>query len=260
MIRDGARRIESGTGGGLISVTAGSPAHTKGAWVEQISALDFNATGLYIHTRKNGISSFLFDVGIGGAGSEKVVVPNIFSARGASAFYVPIRIPAGVRIAARCQADGASQQQPIQVKAMAGDFLDWLQGSSRVVDYGTNLAASRGILLQTSLFSTKTAWTEVTPATTNPIRYLIVFHQAGDGGNSAWRLDIGIGGAGSEKVLVPDIVVQAISGAPALYTEPPVTAFPCSIPVGTRLAIRYQVSNPFFGTRDDLIVSLLGVG
>lgn len=258
MIATGLSRIHNTVATG-VNVTAGSPAHTKGAWAQLVAATSHEAHGVYVGIPQTGINQSLFDLGIGGAGSEKVLVPNMLLVRAGLGLYLPVSVPAGVRLAMRSQANFAATVRAVQVKLLAGGFGQLLgMPSSRVTDYGVNLAATRGVLLQTSTNNTKTAWVELTASTTAPIRYLVVFHSPIES-NGFYRVDIGVGGAGSEKVLLPDIVVNGASGG-SVYCGPPHSIWPVYIPAGSRLACRYQVNDHFFSTRDDFTVSVLGVG
>ena len=97
-------------------IDAGATANTKGAWVELISAVPSNIRALtFSIDQANDVArtacTWLFDLGIGAAGSEQVIVPNIQLATDATSSMVtpntfgpiPVGIPSGVRLAARAQ-------------------------------------------------------------------------------------------------------------------------------------------------------------
>ena len=113
------------TGSTGTVVDAGATANTKGAWVQLIAstgfdtedlllAFDHDETGFPAATR-----TFLLDIGLGAAAAEQVVIDNLAVALSASdnAFLprtlgpVPCRIPAGTRVAARCQCSIATAGQ-----------------------------------------------------------------------------------------------------------------------------------------------------
>jgi hypothetical protein len=138
-----------------ITVTAGATAHTKGDWAQLIASTPYDAYGIWIgidgiHVSA-GATAYLVDIGVGPAGSELVIVPNldVWGADNTAAglnphlFWFPVYIPAGSRIAARSQSVTASKTCRVMVML---DGVPWygLWGLGPVVDYGTNLAASSG--------------------------------------------------------------------------------------------------------------------
>ncbi|PSO28804.1 hypothetical protein C7G41_24200 [Bradyrhizobium sp. MOS002] len=110
------------------AVTTGA-ANTKGSYAQLTasSTKDYKGFVLRVDNQNStasytGIDSLLFDIAIGGAGSEQVILPNYpigrpkLSTNGAAASitgspsaHFPIQIPAGTRIAARAQSILASQ-------------------------------------------------------------------------------------------------------------------------------------------------------
>jgi hypothetical protein len=96
-----------------LAVSAGSPANTKGAWVEMTTGTD-ELSGFVLSLGGNlnaafATANYLFDVGIGSAGNEEVIAEhiscnttideNIFQA---GKFY-GVSIPQNTRIAVRSQ-------------------------------------------------------------------------------------------------------------------------------------------------------------
>jgi hypothetical protein len=138
-----------------ITVTAGATAHTKGSWTQLISSTTYDAYGIWIgidgvHVSA-AVSNYLVDIGVGPAGSEQVIIPNL-NVWGADAtaaglnphqFWFPVYIPAGSRIAARSQSVTASKTCRVMVML---DAVPWygLWGLGPVVDYGTDLTTSSG--------------------------------------------------------------------------------------------------------------------
>lgn len=97
-----------------IEVDAGSTANTKGSWVELKSSTPNLVTGLVlsINSSSSGTddASFLIDIGIGSSGSEKVLIPDIYTyskdflpVSRPGYIYLDVDIPAGTRIVARAQ-------------------------------------------------------------------------------------------------------------------------------------------------------------
>ena len=97
-------------------VDAGGTSNTKGAWTEIAPTSNgMNGFCLSISANLNTAQSsltFMMDIGYGSVGNEVVAAENIFSFSAASedtwtdtSFY-PVKIPSGVRVAARLQCSG----------------------------------------------------------------------------------------------------------------------------------------------------------
>jgi hypothetical protein len=102
------------------SIDPGGTAHTKGSWVEVVATTAEEYRGLYyaVTVNNNGTTTgttvsasthWLFDIGIGGSGSEVAVIPNIHWSVITSKIHYknqswyPVGIPAGSRLSVRCQ-------------------------------------------------------------------------------------------------------------------------------------------------------------
>lgn len=126
LFEGGFASAEGGAGADLIGASLATPttittglANTKGSYSQLVasSAKDYIGFVLCVDNAANSgmpAFSFLIDIAIGGAGSEQAIVPNFyFDPSGMDdvtlAFYFPINIPSGTRIAARAQASGASK-------------------------------------------------------------------------------------------------------------------------------------------------------
>lgn len=101
-----------------VSLSSGT-INTKGAWVEVETSTPHEVNGFHLIAYAVGASGSsrraLVDVGIGGAGSEVVLVPDIllstqdnFGTMGGDMIYFPMRIPAGTRVAMRLQPNVAA--------------------------------------------------------------------------------------------------------------------------------------------------------
>lgn len=166
-------------------VTGSSTTHTKGSITELVSATTYDAFGLYVQLGATapGASQnarVLVDIMIGGAGSEQALIPNLLagnlgssatSAIGNQGYYFPIFIPAGSRIAARCQGSISSETVNVSLQ-----FLQWpIPGQwygTRVTAYGADTANSRGTSHTPGAGGSYAAATQLTASTTNRIRAL----------------------------------------------------------------------------------------
>lgn len=96
------------------SVDPGGTANTKGSWVQMTSSATINSQTLMISAMPNTSSAgsgthWLVDIGFGAAASEQVVLSNLHLSAETSyhvtraGISLPLQIPAGVRVAMRCQ-------------------------------------------------------------------------------------------------------------------------------------------------------------
>lgn len=114
--------------------------------------------------------------------------------------------------------------------------MDWAPPQEGVVESaGIVPASSSGITVTApGALNTKGAWSELIAATTREADgfHVEVRHNGGANGMS---IDIGIGAAGSEVVLLPDYYTS-IATSKGAYV-------PLRIPTGSRVAARYQRAN-----------------
>lgn len=243
---------------GGTAVTGGA-ADTKGSWTQLAAATSFEATALLLAVNTfYSDTNYLLDIGIGGAGSERVVIPDVLVALAngtALNVLLPVAIPVGSRVAARC-ADryGGSDIYP-SVTLLGGGFVN-PSPYQNVVAYGVVTSGSTGTTVDAGgSANSKGSWTQITSGTTRAHKGLMVAAVRPDFaiqlGASYYQLsDIGIGASGSEQILIPNLRYESnqgtggISGGSPLLRgalEPAmITLPPCDIPAGSRLAIRQQ--------------------
>lgn len=235
----------SASRGTLIAPDAA--AHTLGAWTQIIASTARPTDGFWIFVSLGSAADYLFNVGIGGAGSEQTIAANLFVGCGTGTvfgnwFYIPLPIPSGTRIAIQCQAAVASATG-LYASLILGAY-NLFQGApfQRLTTYGANTADSGGISVDPGgVAHTKGAYSQIISSTTNPIYWLGV--ALGNAGNTIrtagqWLIDIAIGGAGSEQIILPDIRAACMSSHDVI--EPQFMWFPVHIPASTRLAVRAQ--------------------
>lgn len=234
----------SGATGGTALTTGAS--FSKGSWVELLAATAFSTVGLSVYGVAAGVNNVdcLFDIGIGAADSEQVIIPNLgfHQSNGTTTpcWFFPLSIPAGSRLAARAQAGSASTQVFVQCQLGGGSFTAF-PPLSLVTAYGVNLADSGGTSVDPGgSANTKGAYSQLTASTTYPIRALTwYFPNQGNGARTAadWLVDFAIGAAGSEQVIVPNVSIRTFANVlvPGIQTLPV-----GPIPAGTRLAVRAQ--------------------
>jgi hypothetical protein len=242
-----------------FTATASATPHTKGAWVEVEASTSAEWAGVRVirHTALNVAAtdtSTLLDIGLGASGSEVVVVSNLpvgYSITGGG-FDLPIRVPTGTRVAVRVQSARASQTAAFRLVPWTGEGVAGSRTYQTATTYGANTATSRGVTVTASAGTINTfgAWTSIVAATSAPIRAMVVGIQGNgdtDLAASAWRLEIGYGGAGSEQAIATLGAIasssEAMSSTPgSLHTVPTDVPFTVSIPEGARLVARLMTA------------------
>jgi hypothetical protein len=238
--------VDSGT----FTATTGSTTNAKSAWQQMIASTSATSAVMLILPQGLAVASTdtsaLIDIGVGASGSESVIVPNVACGGYTTTswpIYVPIRVPSGSRVSFRAQSVQATKAVQCRVhllSALNGDRLP-----TSVDTIGTSTATSTGVALSGS----SGTYVEVTSATTRDYQALCVVpsSSATAGNNGGWRLQLGVGAAGSEVEIGACHVEQ--TGNPFVQTsgmyQPQWNVFSQFIPTGTRVAIKHNItSNP----------------
>jgi len=222
-------------------------ANTKGFWVE-LGTADIDASAVMIMIPEGyGGTDYLVDIGIGPAGSEQVFIANLNISVGSSSYgdkvsfcsRLPVPIQSGTRIASRVQGTGTSSSRYVRVGVILE--ANGQAAGGRVVTIGAATADSGGVIIDPgAVDNTKGAWTEIVAASPADLKAMIIgFGTAANTAmtNCTWLVDIGIGGAGSEQVLIPNIALAAHDYPDAVFpTHTP--CFEVNIPISTRIAVR----------------------
>lgn len=267
--RHGGRTVPlKGAGNAYDNVTSGSGAGVKGAWKELHASLPcaLRSFDVVILGGETGVW-FINDVGIGAAGSEVVIVPNLlfqsfsdFGAEGRSLHTIPYPLPAGTRVAMRSASNVAAPKVTrCAIVGHAGVGHDNHRGIQRVQQWGTSTSSVTGLNVDPGgTVNTKGAWVQFVASTPYPIRRLMIAVVPTSAvAFMAWAVDIGIGAAGSEVVLIPDIPFHAADIGKAIV--PSGHIFDVSLPAGVRLAVRALCESTTAGARV-LAFSLYGMG
>lgn len=218
--------------------------HTKGAWVELSSATPCHAHAIGLMLRKLTIAPrILLDIGIGAAGSEVVVLDNISfgkSVRSPAYIILPLHIREGERVALRAQASIASQDTVVSAHLLAGSDLV-AKGVGRLSTLGADTATTAGVTVTSNASAhTKGAWAEISSSSPRDFRgfWVSTMDTASPPiGNMFMLIDIGIGAAGSEIVIIPDLFYRYINTSGFGFSF---RYFPVPIKAGTRIAARMQ--------------------
>ncbi len=237
-----ASDITAGQSYGVVTTT-GNPAHTKGNYAELLAATPVAAEGIVVQlVHASTPYEGLVDIAIGPEGSEQIVAENLYFPPYIAVCYpLPIRIPAGVRLAARCQTNLNASGVIVIVHLLSQTFLP-SAGLARVTTYGANTEDSGGTQVDPgSSANTKGAWSQITAATTAPCKALLMAlgGQCNYSRTSSFFLvDIGVGAEGSEQVVVNNVQARQRSTSSELLTPTVFGPIGLEIPTGSRLAVR----------------------
>ena len=223
-------------------------ANVKGSYVDVITAgNNLGADWLLVALGSAIVDETLTDIAVGAAGVEQVLVPNLLVQtmnRDMSHFVCPVKLPAGVLVRARCQAEGGSGSVVACSVTGIGNGWSGVEPCATCTAWGVVTATTRGTPLTSGAANVKGAWTELVSAANNlaPTRYLtlLVFQRSATIGSSDLMVDIGIGPA-TEQVLVPNLALSC-SGTRDNAMPQLIGPLPISIPAGVRVSVRLQSS------------------
>lgn len=254
---------------GPITCSRGA-ANTKGSWAQIIAATARVYDAIELRLKDDdgngGGQTYLVDIGVGAAASEIVIVPNILvdNARVQSVngqiIIVPISVPSGVRLAARCQEVGGAGTRAIEVSL--NGFSGGSQGpmglGGAAYNYGAVTASSNGTLIDPgATANTYGAWTQLTAATSKRHRWIAaVFgmnQQTGALAGNDWEIQIGVGAGGSEIVI--GHAISGFGGTANTIILPNYQRY-VDIPEGTRVAARCKCTSNAAGARHQTMVLL----
>jgi len=231
-----SRVTDDGQGAAKKTVDTGS-ANTKTGWVEITASLDYSISGILLGVQNAPGEYQVIDIGIGAGGSEIVVVPNLRISDSLSgghannSHWIPLALPAGTRIACRSQGSAGSAFCRLKFQYLYDAFAG-IQAPSRYEDWGFNAANTQGTAFTTGAGS-KGAWSQLIAASAFTTKWIMI-HVVGNTAPVDMWVDIGVGAAASEVVIVPNLQYTVENRS---VTYGPI---PLSIPAGSRVAARGQ--------------------
>src|SRR3569832_180041 len=239
-IFSGSNRYQSQT---LVLPTCGL--NSKGSWAQVTASLPFEVCGVVVQWRGNACTSFraLIDVGIGAAGAEQVIIPNLAGGNVSSTEDVynqpiifPVEIPAGTRVAVRGSSNFTLAGQ-VSI-GFIGSAIDSLPVFNRITDYGTDAASSSGTFI-TMPSSGTGSWVQLAASTADAIRMLGIMVVSNSATNNIkFKVDVGVRVAGSELVLLSQLNQKKHTNTRNNIPQH-LFWFPVDIPAGTRLATHH---------------------
>lgn len=255
--------FNTGTGNNGIStsVTSSATANTKGSWSQLSASTSFEASAILLHISTQFIDTrYLIDIGIGAAGSEQVIIPNLLVGISTGVCFdicLPISVPAGSRLAARCQDNFGSSVAYVSGSIFAGGFMG-MPSFASMTDYGTSTSTSGGTTVDAgATANTKGSYTQIAASTTYAHKGLVIAAMRPTPGTNVTAdyfqlADLAIGASGSEQILLNNLrfVCSTVTGGTAANTASRGTLLPnyvppllCDIPAGSRIAMRQQSSS-----------------
>lgn len=230
-----------------VTLTAAGTANTWGSWTQLHSSLTADIDRLTItipgNTYANGSdTSTLLQIGTGASSSEVALVTiAVGFSPGPRIIMIPAHIISGTRVAARLQSAVTSKS----VDVISSAYASKTNHIGTPTMYGLDTGNSRGVVLSApGSLNTKGSWTEITSATTADHTALLICPQLAGATNistAAMLIDIGIGGSGSETVLVDDLYGITTASESVTWATP--LLYGIDVPSGTRLSARYQRAN-----------------
>jgi hypothetical protein len=106
----GGEGVGVSTAASTQTTVTGGAANTMGTYAQLIASTARDYGSIVVIFSPNNAVNYLYNLAIGGAGSEKIIDPNRFVAlNNISAKWLPIAIPAGTRVAMQCQTVAGAQ-------------------------------------------------------------------------------------------------------------------------------------------------------
>lgn len=226
--------------------TTATAATIKGPWNQLTGALPYDVTVFDLfHTFFTSATFFgqlAYDIGIGAAGLEKLILPNAIVTCGANnnasqnLVRVPLQIPAGTRVAFRYAVTSTGNSFPLGIAMHGYSGDEWEDGYNGTEDMGVTISGTN--YTTTFVPSTESAasgaWTQVIASTNREYSGLMVgLHSVVQDSTNFPDVvcDIGVGAAGSEEIIIKDCMWDASKSFMRLFSG-------VQIPAGSRLAVR----------------------
>jgi hypothetical protein len=242
------------------TLTNSGVANTKGAYSTLGSALTYPMSGMLVIISAPTVNAtrFSVDIAIGSGGSEVIIASDLYYYDGiggdTSAHYVlPIRANAGAQLSARFSSQNTTTVIDVAVQALVGGLH--LPSYAGAIGMGLTGSVTLPTISRPGAIHTKGAYTEIISSTTKRFRGLAI--TTGQSGASTQHrlIDVAVGAAASEVVVIPDWHVAQNTGQDTMFpqTSP---IFPVDIPEGTRLSMR--LAQDVIGAGRDLLAGLIG--
>ncbi len=222
-------------------------ANTMGTYTQLIASTTSDACFIVviIDTFPSTSPQVAADIAIGAGGSEKIICSQLLTNELGFWYTFPCNIPSGTRIAARIQSATASDTTDVSLLLFDGAFTQ-IEGAAGVDSIGFVAASTQGTTIDPgAVGNTKGAYAQLVASSSRDYMGFMICCDtlnATPGTNTKYLLDVAVGAAGSEVVILSNLQgfriltnVTAYPGGAAFY--------PISIPAGSRIAVRAQANN-----------------
>lgn len=245
--------ISASTGSALAVTCVGSTTpnnfSTPGAWVEIEPSLSADSSGVHVIIDSAvgagaTVTSTMLQIGTGAGGAETALSTFTVSNAGTiNNLFVPGFIASGTRVSVRVFSAAESDKSVIARYA----FASGSNISTPTTYNGSSPAtAAQGVSVSTGS-ATEGAWTEISSSTSEDIDVAALFIGfAGDVGVSSsvfLQLDIGYGASSSEVAVAEHICYDLFNSETYRVRTPNAVLLPETIPAGSRLVVRAQVTS-----------------
>lgn len=235
-----------------IAISPSGTSGVKGSWVELISAAnniagDWNGFQLHVMKNGSGMRNHALDIGVGASGSEVAILPdfkcNAKNITQEMVAFIPLRVPGGVRVAARVAGnDGNVETLELQLIGVGAAFSSLPVFGS--VDVMGESGGGNGVDVDPGgTANTKGSYVEIEASTDHHYKALMLGLGSSDNAGNATSqstMDIAIGAASSEQIIIPDLFYNHSSQE---ITNPTWSMFVMDLAQGTRLSVRNQCTN-----------------
>lgn len=223
------------------SVQESGTNNVKGSWAQLTPAAPFDVSWMLVVLKNNAGTYFVYDIGVGAASSEVVVLSNLIHSQQMSDrrhYLFPVSIPARTRIAVRCATLQAPQSASYAYVILFDSSLAGAaEGAAGAEFFGFDSGNAWGTQVNCLANKVKGSWTPIIASTSRDYIGLLLNFDArlADFWGTGLNIDIGIGSAGSEIPILSDLIFMfgQYDVAPHCYAP-----FFIAIPVGTRISVR----------------------
>jgi hypothetical protein len=236
------------------TLTSNATAGVKGSYVQLIASTAADACWLAVQMRSDSsVGSAALDVAVGAGGSEVIIANNLWAQDATSqeevvSYLFPVSIPKGTRVAARV-ASGTSAGPAffVTVQLFDGAFTQ-IEGAAGLDSLGVTVSTMTATQLTSGAANTKGSFAQLIASTARDYMGLfLVFDNNGisgtPSGTTHFLVDLAIGAAASEKVIIPNVQAYWQFANTVEYKPAgPIGPYWIPIPAGTRISARCQDS------------------
>ena len=245
------------TGGAGTSLTAGGSANTYGSWTQigPTNGFDYAVEWIIVElnsgfTAATTRNSYV-DIGYGTDTSNVTVVVEKLCGSGATTntghmYFIPLQVPADVKIYARTQNTTASGTIKINITAMGGNQnRGTMPGVSKVVAIGATTASTSGTSITMGASGAEGSWTVMVASSAEDYAGFMIggpfYVDTNMSAGPSYVFDVGIGASGQERTVGENLTKATIFSASEDWVGWHLPTF-IGVPAGTRISIRGSCS------------------